>query len=101
MECPICKGKMELIKDNMEQDNVEFDAYRCTKCGEEIMTMNQLKKLAGKYRKLRNSKEITFAKWGNSLAVRIPQDIAKKYDISEGTHGFIIRDKQGIKIIPK
>lgn len=91
---------MEMKKDIIEQDGVEFEAYRCSKCGEEIMTMKQMRVLAGKYRKLRNAKEITFAKWGNSIAVRIPSDIAEEYHISEGKRATMTRDKKGIRIIP-
>ena len=101
MKCPMCKkGIMEKSRDIMEQDGIEFEAYKCSECREEIMTMKQLKVLAGKYRKLRNAKDITFAKWGNSIAVRIPSDIADEYKISAGKHGTLTRDKGGIKITP-
>ena len=94
------KGTMEEVKDTIKQDGIEFEAYKCSDCGEEIMTMKQLKVLAGKYRKLRNAKEITFAKWGNSIAVRIPGDIVEEFNISVGKHGTLTKDKEGIKIIP-
>jgi len=100
MICPICKGKMKKIKDSIKQDGIEFDAFRCTKCKEEIMTVAQLEGLAKKYRKLRDVKKITFAKWGNSIALRIPSDIAKEYSITEGKRGTITKEKEGIKIIP-
>lgn len=91
---------MEKTKDVIEQDGIGFEAYKCSSCGEEIMTMKQLKALASKYRKLRSAKDITFAKWGNSIAVRIPSDIADEYDITAGKHGTLTKDKDGIKIIP-
>ena len=100
MECPVCKGKMEKVKDVMKQDGIAFDAFRCTACGEELMNMQQLKMLAQKYRKLRRAKEITFAKWGNSIAVRIPSEIVDEYHITSGKQGILMRDKEGIKIIP-
>ena len=101
MKCPVCqKGNMEKKKDFIEQDKVEFEAFKCSECGEEIMTMKQLKALAGKYRRLRNAKDITFAKWGNSIAVRIPSDVAEEYNISAGKHGILTKDKEGIKLIP-
>ena len=101
MKCPICnKGEMKKLKDIMEQDGIEFEAYQCSKCGEEIMNMKQLKALAGKYRKLRKAKDIIFSKWGNSLAVRIPSEIANEYKLSAGKHGLLTREKEGIKIIP-
>lgn len=91
---------MEKQKDVIEQDGIEFEAFKCSSCGEEIMNMKQLKALAGKYRKLRKAKEVTFAKWGNSLAVRIPSDIAGEFKLSAGKHGIIMKEKKGIKIIP-
>ncbi len=100
MKCPICKGKMEKVKDLIKEDKVEFEAFKCVSCGEEIMNMSQLKNLAQKYRKMRQAKEITFAKWGNSIAVRIPSDIAEEYNITSGKQGILTKDKQGIKIIP-
>ena len=61
--------------------------------------MKQLKILAHKYRELRKAKEITFAKWGNSLAVRIPNEIAEDLRIVEGKHGILTKDKKGIRIV--
>ncbi|HLC20049.1 MAG TPA: AbrB/MazE/SpoVT family DNA-binding domain-containing protein [Candidatus Nanoarchaeia archaeon] len=101
MKCPICNnGEMEETKEVIEQDDVEFRILKCTHCGEELMNMKQLKMLANKYRELRNAKKITFAKWGNSLAVRIPNEIAAELNIREGKHGTLIKEKRGIKIIP-
>lgn len=101
MKCPFCnKGTMEVIKDIMEQDSIEFEAYRCPHCREEVMDMQQLKSLATKYRKLKKAKEVTFAKWGNSIAVRIPHEIVSEYRITSGKQGIITKEKEGIKIIP-
>ena len=100
MRCPICKGKMEKIEDTIKQDNIDFEAFRCVSCGEELMDMKQLKSLAQKYRRLRKAKEITFAKWGNSIAVRIPNDIVNEYSITSGKQGILTKDKEGIRIIP-
>ena len=101
LECPICKtGKMIKQKDIMEQDGIEFENFKCNSCGEEIMNMKQLKALATKYRKLRKAKEITFSKWGNSLAVRIPSEIVDDFRLSAGKHGLLTKEKEGIMIIP-
>lgn len=50
--------------------------------------MKQLKLLANKYRKLRKAKGVIFSKWGNSLAVRIPSEIAEEYKIKAGKHEY-------------
>ena len=52
---------MKKIKDSIAQDKVDFEAYKCIKCKEELVNLSQLNKLAGKYRELRKSKEITFS----------------------------------------
>jgi len=99
MKCPICnKGVMERKLDIMEEDGIEFEAYKCSKCGEEIMDMKQLNVLATKYRKLRSAKEVTFAKWGNSIAVRIPKNLADEYNIKSGKQGLLTKSKKGIEI---
>ncbi|HLC75079.1 MAG TPA: hypothetical protein VJH88_04465 [Candidatus Nanoarchaeia archaeon] len=100
MKCPICKGTMEKVKDIIEQDGVEFEALKCTSCGEELLDMAQLKSLASKYRSLRKAKDVTFAQWGNSIAVRIPRDIAEEFHIVSGKQGLLKKEKDGIKIVP-
>src|SRR3989344_8469626 len=100
MKCPICNGEMKKVKDMIRQDGISFEAFQCDFCGEEIMDMKQLKSLANKYRKIRKAKEIVFAKWGNSIEVRIPVKIAAEYKIKSGSNGILIKDKEGIKIIP-
>ncbi len=91
---------MKKITDIMKEDGIAFEAFRCGSCREEIMTMKQLKHLARQYRKLRTAKEIIFSKWGNSIAVRIPRDLAEAYQIKSGKKGMLTKDKDGIKIIP-
>ncbi len=100
MKCPICSGKMEKIKDEIKQDNVIFEAFKCSSCGEELMNMKQLKELSNKYRELRKSKESTFAKWGNSIAVRIPKEFIEGLKIKTGRRAVLKEDKGVIKIIP-
>ncbi len=90
---------MEKVEDQIEQDKVAFDAYKCGKCGEELMDMKQLRKLAAKYHQLRKAKEITFVKWGNSLAMRIPQEFVQEMGIKEGSHALLRKGKEGLEII--
>jgi len=99
MKCPHCKKAMRQVTSVMKEDGVEFAMHKCD-CGEELLDMRQLKLLAEKYRKLRKAKDVTFAKWGNSIAVRIPKDVAEEFRITSGTSGILTKDKQGIRIIP-
>lgn len=101
MNCPVCKkGKMVLAKDRFEEDRVEYTLYRCQHCGEEILDSEQLQALAEQYRALRKEKEIVFAKWGNSIAVRIPKDVAQNYGFKIGKHAYLRKEKEGIRIVP-
>ena len=49
---------------------------------------------------MRDAKEITFAKWGDSTAVRIPSDLVEGYSIFSGKHGWLTKDKDEMKIVP-
>ncbi|MFD1363141.1 AbrB/MazE/SpoVT family DNA-binding domain-containing protein [Lentibacillus salinarum] len=40
-------------------------------------------------------------RWGNSLAVRIPKEIAEQYTLEQGSDIDIQRTDDGIKLIPK
>lgn len=83
----------------MPEDNIEFEAYRCTSCGEELLNMDQLGVLAEKYRALRKAKEVKFQKWGNSLAVRIPKKIADELHLAPEKIGLLVKEKTGLKIL--
>lgn len=100
MKCPYCKGNMKIVESTIKRDGIIFESSQCESCGEELMDMHQLRKLAIKYRKLRKAKEVKFAKWGNSLAVRIPSDVAEEFKLKAGKTGLMTKEKEGIKIIP-
>ncbi|MBI4140206.1 AbrB/MazE/SpoVT family DNA-binding domain-containing protein [Candidatus Woesearchaeota archaeon] len=100
MKCPVCKGNMSVVKDVMPKEKVGFEAYKCENCGEELVNMAQLKSLAQKYRELRRAKDVRFAKWGNSLAIRIPTELVDELGIHEGMHALIRKEKEALKIMP-
>ena len=102
MKCPICKkGNMEKVIGSIREDNIEFETFKCNNCGEELMDTKQLKVLSNKYRELRKAKEVNFAKWGNSIAIRIPNELIKEYRIKPGRQAIIIGEKGTIKITPE
>ncbi len=90
---------MKPIEDFMEPEHIPYESFQCPKCKEEILSMPQLNKLADRYKRLRKAKEITFSQWGNSIAVRIPHEIARDLHIKSGKQGLITKDKEGIKIL--
>lgn len=82
-----------------EMDGVSYGFFKCDRCGEEILDMPQLKSLARKYRELRKAKDVTFSQWGNSLAVRIPKEIADDLGLADGKQGMLMKDRKGLRII--
>ena len=101
MKCPICKkGTMNKVVDFIKQDNIEFGTFKCNNCSEKLMNGKQLKNLASKYRQLRMAKVVSFAKWGNSIAIRIPNEFIKDYNIRPGKQARLIKEKNSIRITP-
>ena len=48
-KCSECNGEMkELV--NKTPEGIEYTYFKCQKCGEEILNMNQLHNVAEKYR---------------------------------------------------
>ena len=93
MRCPYCKKEMEVVDDSL--DGVKFKSYKCS-CGQELMDMQQLEVLAKEFRKM---KPVKFSRWGNSLAVRIPKEVADSLGLKDGSEGRILKEKNGMKII--
>ena len=97
-KCSECKGEMkELTAETPE--GFEYKYFKCNKCGEEILAMNQLHNVAQKYREMKkfNAK---ISKWGMSLGLRIPKELVQKYNFKDNEEVTIIPEKKGIKIIP-
>jgi len=90
---------MKLYSDNI--DGVEYELFKCVDCGEGLLDMQQLKALGEAHKKMRKAKEVTFARWGNSLAVRIPKKLADELSLKSGSHGLMLKDEKGLRIIPE
>jgi len=97
-KCFKCNSGMIQLKDKTP-DNVEYEYYRCRKCGNEILNMNQLHKVAEKYRKMKQY-HAKVSKWGQSLGLRIPKELVKKYGFKRNKEVRLIPDKRCIKIMP-
>jgi hypothetical protein len=95
MRCGKCKGKMVEIVGS--HGGVSYAAFKCAKCGDELMNMQQAKK----YMKIaEEARMVTFSKWGEAIAVRIPAELVKKFGISNRERGKLIEEKDGFRIIP-
>ncbi len=80
-------------------EGVEYTYFKCDNCGEEILNMNQLHEVAEKYRDMKRY-YVKVSKWGQSLGLRIPKDLAKRYHFKNEEEVAIIPEEKGIKIIP-
>ena len=96
--CTECKGDMKELSAKTPE-GFEYKYFRCDNCGEEILDMNQLHNVAGKYRAMKrfNAK---ISKWGMSLGLRIPKELVQKYHFKDNEEVTMIPEEEGIKIIP-
>ncbi len=96
MNCPICeKGLLKKGKTKESLFGVylgEFPAMICNKCGESFTDEKTTKKIEQKAREKGIwglGKMTKISKSGNSLAVRIPKQIADYLKLKEGKEAFI------------
>ncbi|MFH0874964.1 MAG: AbrB/MazE/SpoVT family DNA-binding domain-containing protein [archaeon] len=105
MKCPICE-KGELKKEEKSQNMYgvnlgKFPALVCKECNESYTTEDTTKQIeiAAKEKGIWGmGKKTKLIKSGNSLAIRIPKEIADYLKIKEGDEAFIHPDEKGILI---
>ncbi len=76
---------------------VRYSSLKCAECGEELMTMPQAKSFM---RSAEKAKRVTFSKWGEALAVRIPAEAVRQYRLKAREKGAFVFEKDGFKILP-
>jgi len=97
-KCWECGGKLVELQ-SFDPNGVPIRHWHCTKCGEEIVDMEQLHESAMIYRELRKSHVATISKWGNALALRIPKEIVVSQKIKPGEKFRIQKEKNGFRAI--
>ena len=97
-KCTDCGGTMEKLRGKTAED-IEYHYYKCKQCGEEIVDMKQLHNVAEKYRIMKKY-YVKLSKWGLSLGLRIPKELAEKYRLQDNDEVAIISEKEGMRIIP-
>lgn len=100
MKCPYCKVEMVEIHGEFGPEKIDFQGAHCPKCGEEFLTMEQLKELGEKHKTWRESQKSIFSKWGNSIGIRIPSELVAALKIKPGATAYVKREKNAIKIVP-
>ncbi len=105
MKCPVCdKGILEdgKIKETMFGVYLgEFPAKICTSCGESFTDEKTTKKIEERAKKKGLwglGKKTKITKTGNSLAVRIPKNIADFLNLKEGNEAYIHPEKNKLVI---
>jgi len=105
MKCPVCeKGvlKKGRVKENLFGIYLgEFPAEVCTKCAESFTdseTTAQIEQKAKEKGIWGLSKKTKITKTGNSLAVRIPKDIARYLNLKAGKEAYMHPDGKKLVI---
>ena len=105
MKCPVCeKGTLKKgrIKETMFGVYLgEFHAEICNKCNESFTdekTTRAIEEAAKKKEIWGLGKKTKITKTGNSLAVRIPKEIANFLKLKEGKEAYIHPDKDKLVI---
>ena len=80
-------------------EGIAYTYFRCSQCGDETLNLDQLHNVASKYRSLKTY-HLKLSKWGLSLGVRIPKELAKKYHLEDEKEIILVPEEQGIKLIP-
>jgi YgiT-type zinc finger domain-containing protein len=108
LRCPVCsKGNLKKGKVKEEMFGIflgEFPAEVCSRCSESFTDEETTKKIesAAKSKGVWDlGKRTKIARSGNSLAVRIPKEIAEYLDLREGSEAFIHPDKNRLVIDTK
>ncbi len=96
--CSECKGIM-MEKTAKTPEGISYNYFKCNKCGEEVVNMNQLHEIADKYRLIKKY-NVKLSKWGLSIGLRIPKEIVKKYHLKDNEEVAIIPEERGIIIVP-
>ena len=97
MNCSKCSGKMAK-KRGETPEGVEYSYFSCEKCGEEVLNLEQLEEVAKKYAEMKKY-SVKISQWGESLAMRFPRDLAKKYGLKKNEKLTLVPEKNSIKII--
>src|SRR3989344_6182975 len=90
-KCSECNGEM-VEKTNKTPEGFAYKYFKCNKCGEEILNIEQLHNVAEKYREMKKY-HVKLSKWGLSLGLRIPKELAKKYNFKNDKDVTIIPEE--------
>ena len=103
--CPICeKGTLKPVQEKHVLFGVDLGTYpaeKCSNCGEvfsDSSVMQQIETAAKKKGIWGLGRKTKIARAGNSLAVRIPKEVADFLKLKEGKEAYIHPDKRKLVI---
>lgn len=96
--CSACTNTMEELSAKTPE-GVAYNYFKCVKCGEEILDLKQLHRVAEKYRVMKNY-HVKLSKWGLSLGMRLPKEVVQRYRLKDNEEVVLIPEKEGIRIMP-
>lgn len=95
-KCFDCGKEMKPFE-GTDEEGVAYSAWKCEKCGQEILDIKQAKKYA---KELQNAKQDTFSSWGKAIALRVPAGVARRLGIKPHQKARLIQEKNSFKVIP-
>ena len=93
--CTECGGRYALVKG--KRNGLDYDAYTCSSCGDTIFTMEQARSFMTA---VEAARQVTFSKWGDNLAVRIPADVVRRLGLKPKGKGRLVEKGKGFTIFP-
>lgn len=103
--CPICeKGTLKPVKEKHVLFGVDLGTYpgeKCFECGEVFTDSSVIQKIeaVAKQKGIWGlGKKTKISRTGNSLAVRIPKEVADYLKLKEGTEAYIHPEKNKLVI---
>ena len=96
-KCAKCDVTMKQLS-SKTPEGVPSTYFKCEKCNEELLSMDQLHEVADAYRVLKRY-HLKLSKWGESLGLRIPKELVSKYKFRKEV--TIIPEEKGIRIVPE
>lgn len=92
----VCGGTYEL-KDNVSEEGVVYEGYKCNSCGEVVLDMGQARTF---YKALEKIYSVKLSKWGESLALRIPAAVARSLKLKPRQKARIVQEDKYFKVVP-
>jgi DNA-directed RNA polymerase subunit M/transcription elongation factor TFIIS len=97
-KCSECGSGMKELEAKTPE-GVSYTYFKCGACGEEILNMNQLHAVAEKYREMKRY-HVKLSEWGGSIGLRIPKELAKRYNFRNEEKVTVVPEEKGIRVLP-